>query len=98
MMATSAQSKLHLPRVVSRAEWLVARNQFLKKEKEFTRQRDALRAERRKLPMVKIDKEYVFEGAVGLVSLRDLFGNLTQLIIYPFIFDPSSDDGCHTSS
>ncbi len=97
-MATSAQSKLHLPRVVSRAEWLVARNQFLKKEKEFTRQRDALRAERRKLPMVKIDKEYVFEGAVGLVSLRDLFGNLSQLIIYHFMFDPSWDEGCKNCS
>jgi predicted dithiol-disulfide oxidoreductase (DUF899 family) len=50
------------PRIVSRAEWLVARKEHLAQEKEFTGQRDALNAERRKLPMVKIDKDYVFEG------------------------------------
>jgi len=97
-MATSMQSKPDRPRAVSRAEWLVARKEFLKKEKEFTRQRDALSAERRKLPMVKIEKEYVFEGPKGRANLRDLFGNHDQLIIYHFMFDPSWEEGCKSCS
>ena len=61
------------PQVVSRDEWLSARKAFLAKEKEFTRQRDTLNAERRRLPMTEIGKEYVFDGANGEVSLLDLF-------------------------
>ena len=83
------------PKVVSRDAWHVARKELLAKEKEFTRQRDALNAERRKLPRVKIDKEYVFEGpAVGKLRLLDLFGGRRQLIVYHFMFDPSWDEGC----
>ncbi len=97
-MAKAQESKMDRPRIVSRAEWLVARKELLAKEKEFTRQRDALSAERRKLPRVKIEKEYVFEAPTGRTNLRDLFGNHRQLIIYHFMFDPSWDEGCKSCS
>src|SRR5262245_18930655 len=64
---------LELPEVATRAEWLAARLKLLAKEKELTRARDALNAERRRLPMVKIEKDYVFEGPEGKVRLLDLF-------------------------
>jgi predicted dithiol-disulfide oxidoreductase (DUF899 family) len=86
------------PKIVSRAEWLVARKELLIKEKESTRQRDALSAERRKLPMVKIEKEYVFDGPNGRTNLRDLFEGRRQLIVYHFMFDPSWDEGCPSCS
>jgi predicted dithiol-disulfide oxidoreductase (DUF899 family) len=60
------------PQVVSRDEWLAARRALLAEEKEFTRQRDALNTERRKLPMVEIDREYIFQGPDGQASLLDL--------------------------
>ncbi len=82
------------PRIVTREEWLVARKELLIKEKEATHARDRLNAERRRLPMVKIDKEYTFEGPDGRVSLLDLFDGRRQLIIYHYMFDPSWDDGC----
>jgi predicted dithiol-disulfide oxidoreductase (DUF899 family) len=82
------------PPIVSREEWLVARQALLLKEKEATRARDRLNAERRRLPMVRIDKEYVFQGPAGKLSLLDLFEGRRQLIIYHFMFDPSWDDGC----
>jgi predicted dithiol-disulfide oxidoreductase (DUF899 family) len=91
-------SNLEYPTVVSRAEWLAARKQFLIKEKEFTRQRDALNTERRRLPMVKIQKDYVFEGLDGQVHLLDLFQGRRQLIVYHFMFDPSWDEGCPSCS
>jgi len=84
--------------VVSRAEWLIARKALLHKEKEFTRQRDALSAERRRLPMVKVEKDYIFEGIDGRVRLRDLFGPHRQLIVYHFMFDPDWDEGCKSCS
>jgi predicted dithiol-disulfide oxidoreductase (DUF899 family) len=62
------------PRIVSRDEWLTARRELLAQEKEFTRQRDALNTERRKLPMVEIDKEYIFQGPGGQASLLDCSG------------------------
>lgn len=77
-----------LPRVVSRSEWLAARNALLIKEKAATRARDALNAERRRLPMVKIEKDYIFEGPSGKASLLDLFEGRRQLIIYHFMFEP----------
>ncbi len=86
------------PRVVSQAEWLAARAELLIKEKEATRARDKLNAERRRLPMVKIDKEYLFEGPDGMASLLDLFDGRRQLIIYHFMFDPSWNDGCRSCS
>jgi predicted dithiol-disulfide oxidoreductase (DUF899 family) len=87
-----------LPPVVSRAEWLVARKKLLAKEKEATRARDALNADRRNLPMVRIDKEYVFDGPNGKATLLDMFENRRQLIIYHFMFDPSWDEGCSSCS
>lgn len=97
-MTTPTQSKLDRPRVVSQADWLAAHKEFLVKEKELTRQRDALSAERRELPMVKIEKEYIFEGPHGRTKLRDLFGNHSQLIIYHFMFDPDWEEGCKSCS
>jgi predicted dithiol-disulfide oxidoreductase (DUF899 family) len=86
------------PTVVSRAEWLTARKELLTKEKAFTRARDALSAERRRLPMVKIDKPYVFEGPDRPVTLLDLFDGRRQLIIYHFMFEPGWDEGCPSCS
>jgi predicted dithiol-disulfide oxidoreductase (DUF899 family) len=83
-----------LPQVVSPAEWDAARKQLLVEEKEMTRARDALNAERRRLPMVEIEKEYVFEGPDGKVTLDDLFDGRRQLIVQHFMFDPDWDDGC----
>jgi predicted dithiol-disulfide oxidoreductase (DUF899 family) len=85
-------------RVVSRAEWLVARKALLAKEKDATRLRDALAAERRALPLVRIDKPYVFDGPDGKRSLRDLFQGRRQLIVYHFMFDPSWSEGCKSCS
>lgn len=82
------------PRIVSKDEWLAARQELLTKEKAATHARDRLNAERRRLPMVKIDKEYTFEGPDGKVSLLDLFKGHSQLIVYHFMFDPSWEDGC----
>ena len=86
------------PRVVSRDEWLAVRKELLAKERAFTRERDELNAERRRLPMVKIDKEYVFDGPAGKASLLDLFDRRRQLIVYHFMFDPSWDQGCSACS
>jgi len=85
---------LNYPPIVSRDEWLVAREALLIKEKEATRARDRLNAERRRLPMVKIDKDYFFEGPNGRVSLLDLFEGRRQLILYHFMFGPDWDEGC----
>ncbi|MDQ6796741.1 MAG: DUF899 domain-containing protein [Actinomycetota bacterium] len=89
---------MSLPLVVSPEEWLVARKDLLAKEKELTRQRDALNAERRRLPMVRIDKGYAFEGPEGTVGLLDLFAGRRQLIVRHFMFDPSWEDGCPSCS
>ncbi|WP_233808196.1 DUF899 domain-containing protein [Paraburkholderia sp. HP33-1] len=84
--------------VVSRTEWLAARKQLLAREKELTRQRDALSAARRDLPMVKLDKAYTFDGPNGRATLRDLFGSHRQLIVYHFMFDPEWEAGCPSCS
>jgi predicted dithiol-disulfide oxidoreductase (DUF899 family) len=89
---------MSLPDVVSRDEWLAARKELLAKEKELTRRRDALNVARRMLPMVAIDKEYVFEGPDGKATLLDLFEGRRQLIVAHFMFDPSWDDGCPSCS
>lgn len=83
-----------LPPVVSESEWQAARDELLVREKEATRALDALAARRRRLPMVRIDKPYVFEGPDGSVSLLDLFDGRRQLIIYHFMLAPGSDDIC----
>ncbi len=85
-------------RVVSREEWLSARTAFLAKEKEFTRLRDALSRERRELPWVKVDKKYVFDGPRGPETLSDLFGGKSQLVVYHFMFNPASEEGCRHCS
>ena len=77
-----------LPRIVSPEEWEVARQELLVKEKELTRARDALAAERRRGPWLAVDKEYEFEGPDGNVSLADLFQGRRQLIVYRAFFDP----------
>jgi predicted dithiol-disulfide oxidoreductase (DUF899 family) len=90
-----------LPQVVSPAEWQVAHEDLLAKEKEATRARDQLAAERRQLPMVRFDKDYAFEGPDGKASLLDLFEERSQLIVYHFMFQSGSPgwpsagcDGC----
>src|SRR6266852_3512034 len=85
-----SNGSVNLGRIVSRNEWLAARKALLAKEKDLTHARDALNAERRRLPMVKIDKAYVFEGPKGKASLLDLFEGRRQLIVYHFMFDPGA--------
>lgn len=84
--------------IVSRTEWLTARRALLANEKQLTRQRDALAAERRKLPMVRLEQDYVFAGEHGPVTLHNLFGSHPQLIAYHFMFDPAWDEGCPSCS
>jgi predicted dithiol-disulfide oxidoreductase (DUF899 family) len=81
-------------KIVSRDAWLAARTALLAKEREMTHALDALRAERRALPWVKIEKDYVFEGTEGICSLGDLFGGRSQLAIYHFMLTPGSDHIC----
>src|SRR6516164_8459881 len=81
-------------RIVSHDEWLALRKQLLVKEKEFTRRRDQLAAERRALPWVKVEKPYVFDGPDGKETLADLFGGHSQLIIKHFMFGPGWSEGC----
>jgi predicted dithiol-disulfide oxidoreductase (DUF899 family) len=86
------------PTTVSRTEWTAARKRLLAQEKEFNRQRDALSAERRKLPMVAIEKEYAFQGPEGRRTLADLFAGQRQLLVYHFMFEPDHDEGCPACS
>ena len=81
-------------KIVSKEEWVKARKALLKKEKEFTALRDQLSQQRRDLPWVAVNKEYVFEGRNGKQTLSELFNGRSQLIVYHFIFDPSWDEGC----
>lgn len=80
-----------LPPIVSQSQWQAARDKLLVKEKADTRARDALAAERRRLPMVKIDKDYVYEGPGGKVNLPGLFDGRRQLVLYHFMFAPDVD-------
>lgn len=82
------------PPIAAYDEWLAARKELLAREKELTRARDALGAARRRLPMVRLDKEYTFVGPDGEVRLPDLFEGRHQLIVYHFMFDPRWDAGC----
>ena len=88
------QNEVARPKVVSPEEWLVARKALLDHEKELTKRSDRVNAERRRLPMVRIEKDYVFGGADGKQGLADLFGDSRQLIVYHFMFDPEWEDGC----
>jgi predicted dithiol-disulfide oxidoreductase (DUF899 family) len=88
----------NLPDVVAREEWLAARKDLLAKEKEVTRARDRLNADRRRLPMVRVDKPYTFEGPDGPVSLLDLFEGRQQLVMHHFMFAPEWDSACPSCS
>jgi len=90
-MATSA---IPHPPVVSREQWLAERKKLLSDEKELTKHHDRVNADRRRLPMVKIEKDYAFEGPNGKQNLKALFQGRRQLIIYHFMFDPAWDKGC----
>src|SRR5713226_1762386 len=98
MESKTKESQINRPEIVSEAEWLVARKDLLAREKEFTCQRDALSAARRQLPMVKIDKNYVFDGPDGKEALADLFDGRGQLIVYHFMLGPGWDAGCKSCS
>jgi predicted dithiol-disulfide oxidoreductase (DUF899 family) len=84
--------------VVSQSEWLAARRALLAKEKEVTRQRDELSRQRRALPWVKVDTNFVFEGPRGRIPLLDLFNGCSQLIIYHFMLGPGWPEGCPSCS
>jgi predicted dithiol-disulfide oxidoreductase (DUF899 family) len=92
------ESTGNLPPVVSRDEWLAARTGLLAREKELTRLRDRLSADRRRLPMVRVEKEYVFVGPEGEATLLELFEGRRQLIVGHFMFDPEWTDGCPSCS
>ena len=85
---------MNFPPVVSPQEWQAAREALLAKEKDATRARDALAAERRRLPSVRIDKDYVFDGPQGKATLLDLFEGRRQLLLYHFMFGPNQEVGC----
>ncbi|MEU2772161.1 DUF899 domain-containing protein [Streptomyces sp. NPDC007162] len=85
---------MSLPEIVSRERWRAAREELLLKEEAVTRARDALNAERRRLPMVEVDPEYVFEGGDGKANLLDLFDGRTQLVVHHFMFAPEWEAGC----
>lgn len=96
-MPTSTMEK-NTHKVVSAAEWLAARKEFLKKEKELTRLRDDLARQRRQLPWERVEKNYVFAAADGPQTLADLFAGRSQLIIYHFMFGPGWKEGCPSCS
>src|SRR3954451_8592041 len=88
------ETTMSLPKIATREEWMTARRDLLGKEKDLTRQRDALNVERRNLPMVEVQKDYTFEGPNGAVRLIDIFEDRPQLIIYHFMFHPEWEEGC----
>ena len=85
------------PPIVSRDQWLAERKKLLEHEKELTKHHDRVNAERRRLPMVKIEKDYVFDGPKGKQSLKALFDGRRQLIVYHFMFDPAWDKGARAA-
>lgn len=87
-------TKIPMPNVVSEAEWRAQRVKLLEEEKALTREKDRINAERRRLPMVKLDKGYTFDTQDGKKSLEVLFEGKRQLIVYHFMFDPEWEKGC----
>ena len=85
-------------RVASREKWFTERIALLAEEKELTRRRDALANKIRDLPWVKVDKPYTFDAPTGKITLADLFGDKSQLIVYHFMFDPTWSQGCKSCS
>jgi predicted dithiol-disulfide oxidoreductase (DUF899 family) len=94
----STTTVLQHPKVVSPEDWLKARKDYLAKEKEFTGLRDELSRQRRALPWEKVEKQYVFDGPNGRVTLSDLFDGRRQLIVYHFMFGPGWSEGCPSCS
>src|SRR5436190_5422106 len=92
------RSKIQKHKIASQKEWLTARKELLKKEKAITHARDELSAERRKLPWLKIETNYVFDTSEGKKSLADLFHGHSQLVIYHFMFGPDWKEGCPSCS
>jgi len=84
--------------VVTQSEWIAARTELLRKEKEFTKLRDELNRQRHELPWERIEKEYFFDGPSGKQTLGDLFDGRSQLIIYHFMFGPEWKEGCPSCS
>ena len=89
---------MSLPPVVSEPEWQAAQDALVAKEKDATRARDALAAERRRLPRLRVEKDYAFDAPDGKVTLRDLFEGRRQLLLYHFMFGPNHDAGCNGCS
>jgi predicted dithiol-disulfide oxidoreductase (DUF899 family) len=98
MTTLTASTGIQGHEVVSSKEWITSRKELLRKEKEFTRLRDELSRERRALPWEKVEKEYVFDGPNGRVSLEELFGGKSQLIVYHFMLGPGWEAGCPSCS
>src|SRR6266498_4200740 len=96
-MATQG-SPIQNPRVVSHEQWVTERVAFMAKEKEFTRLRDELSRQRRELPWEKVTKSYVFDGPRGKETLAELFEHRSQLVVYHFMFNPASSEGCPSCS
>ena len=94
----SATSKGGPGKIVPHAEWVSARKELLRKEKEFSRLRDELSGRRRELPWEKVEKQYVFDGPKGKETLADLFQGRSQLAIYHFMFGPGWKEGCPSCS
>src|SRR6202030_4648037 len=93
-----ASTKTLAPQVVSQAEWLAARKQWWKKEKEFTKLRDEISGARRELPLEKVEKQYAFQGPRGKETLAELFDGRSQLIVYHFMLGPGWKEGCPSCS
>src|SRR5580692_9167148 len=97
-MATQTITRNPKHAVVSPAEWLAARKELLRKEKELTHLRDELSRQRRALPWEKVEKQYVFDSPTGKQTLADLFGGRSQLMVYHFMFGPGWKEGCPSCS
>ena len=91
-------TETNLPEVATREEWLAARRELLTSEKEALRAKDTLNTRRRQLPMVRLEKEYVFDGPDGPVGMLDLFDGQRQLVVQHFMFHPDWDEGCGSCS
>jgi predicted dithiol-disulfide oxidoreductase (DUF899 family) len=98
MHMTKVGLELHSHKIVSPNEWLKARKGLLTREKELTRLRDELSQQRRELPWVKVEKNYLFDGPDGRQTLADLFDGRSQLVVYHFMFAPEWEEGCSSCS
>jgi predicted dithiol-disulfide oxidoreductase (DUF899 family) len=98
MVTTIASSNIRPPRIASREEWLRLRTLHLAREKAHTRERDELARQRRELPWVKVDKNYLFDTPAGTRTLAELFDGRSQLVVYHFMFGPEWAEGCPSCS